>query len=89
MLATASSLNTDQRRTPVRGDSRVRGGRVHSMGARPGRIATVAREAQKAAPRTGGVSSTERTLPGCFDARSAARLVTTRRDSSDGQHWLQ
>jgi hypothetical protein len=52
------------------------------------RLMRVAREAQRSAPRIGGVSSTERTPPGWVNARAAVRRFTKRREPSEGQQRL-
>lgn len=82
MIASVSSLSVDRTSAVAGGVSRAHDGRVERTG-----IAMTAREPHRAAPRTGGVSSTERMSPG---RGAAARITdpqsTERRKLSEGLH---
>jgi hypothetical protein len=84
MIVSVSSLTVDRTRSAEQGVSRAHDCRVSSSPIERTCIAMIAREPHRAAPRTGGVSSTERTSPGRRVARITDPQSTERRKLSEG-----
>jgi hypothetical protein len=86
MIASVSTLTVDRTRSVEQGVSRAHDSRVSSSPLERTGIAMIAREQDTAAPRIGGVSSTERTSPGRRVARITDPQSTERRKLSEGVH---
>jgi hypothetical protein len=86
MLASVTSRTVDRPRSFEQDVSRAHDCGASSSPTERAGIAMTAREPHTAAPRTGGVSSTERTSPGRRVARTTDPQSTERRKLSEGVH---
>ena len=86
MITSVSTLTVDRTRSFEMGVSRAHDSRVSSSPIDRKGIVMIAREPHTAAPRIGGVSSTERTSPGRGVARITDPQSIERRKLSEGVH---